>query len=959
VEKIFQKKYPKKHVVVIIVSFIVCFNSFGGPRQSDSINLIDLYNSTIGDGWVNKTNWKTKNPIDTWFGVTVTNGRVSSIKLNNNGLKGSFSPLLSMDSLKCLRLDSNQIGYDLIGFEFFECTSLDTLWMQNNLLSGDISFIVDPTNLSSLRLNNNQFSGPIPPELNNLVKLKELYLNNNLFTGTMPAIGNLIKLKYLHLHSNQLSGAIPSSIGSDTSLTVIRMQQNQFSGQIPSSLGNLIHLDSLSLDNNQLSGAIPSAVGILTNLKSIRMSYNQITTIPSEMGNLVNLTELLLNNNQISGSIPQCLASLVNLRSLYLNSNYLTGTITVNFGAALQVLYLHHNQLSGQIPSFLGDLSNLNILRLDQNQLTGRIPSELGNLSNLTELHLESNRIKDTIPSFLGNLTNLQYLYLNSDSIYGSIPSFIGDWGSLKYLILDNNQLTDTIPSSLSNDTNLSVFSIEHNQLSGQIPAFFGDLHKMTSLKLGNNQFSDTIPSQLGSLAALKELFLDSNQLTGSIPASIGNLTNLISLSLASNYLTGTVPSLANLNTELRYLNVANDSLTGINSEVALCANLQFLDIGNNKICAPALVVKRWLDLFDPDWQNTQSSCTTSTITTLDSGLVAYWNFNEGTGSVAHDSYKRVHNSTVRGPTWVTGISGTAVNFQSKNDSITVPTNAVFNLSKNGRGITISAWIRTEGPVQPDSGQIIICRWQGTQTGGACEWALYINNRNQQLNFHIGPAPAAEYFSDSAVPTNAWLHVVATHIFGNSTSTKLFINGNQISGYWTGNGNKFTTRYIANPVTIGYNISPTQYFARFHGQMDDVRLYNRALSPAEIDSLYSQHGLGKRRYFPPFANPIIKYPDKITLGNAPNPFHGVTIIKFGIPSKTVDGKFDNGQRVILRIYNSQGKIVRTLENSVKVPGYYEAKWDGRNTKGNSLSTGVYIYKLTIGPASISRKMILR
>jgi Leucine-rich repeat (LRR) protein len=689
------------------------------------------------------------------------------------------------------------------------------------------------------------------------------------------------------------------------------------------------------------------------------LNNNQLTTIPAEMGNLVNLTELILNNNQISGSLPQCLANLINLRSLYLNSNYFSGTLPNIFGTALQVLCLHHNQLSGQIPSFLGDLSNLNILRLDQNQFSGNIPSELSNLSYLSELHLDSNRIKDTIPSFLGNLTNLQYLYLNSDSIYGSIPSYIGDWNSLKHLILDNNQLTDTIPSSLSNDTNLMVFSVEHNQISGHIPAFFGNLHRLTSLKLGNNQLSDTIPSQIGSLSDLKELFLDSNQLTGSIPASFGNLINLNSLSLASNHLSGTVPSLANLNTKLRYLNIANDSLTVIHSEVTLCANLQFLDVGHNKICAPALVVKRWLDLYDPDWQNTQSSCTTSTISTLDSGLVAYWNFNEGTGNVAYDSYKRQRNATVRGPTWVSGISGTAVDFQSKNDSITIPTDTAFNLSKSGKGMTISAWIRTEGPVQPDSGQIIICRWQGTQTGGACEWALYINNRNQQLNFHIGPAPAAEYFSNNAVQTNVWLHVVATHIFGNSTSTKLFINGSQIPGYWTGNGNKFTTRYIANPVSIGYNISPTYYFARFHGQIDDIRLYKRTLSATEIGSLYTQQGLGKRRYSPPSVSPIIKYPEKITLGNAPNPFQGTTNIKFGIPLRKSGDGINDGQRVILRIYDSQGKIVRTLVNSVKIPGYYEAKWDGRNTKGNSLSTGIYIYKLTVGSAFISKKMILK
>jgi hypothetical protein len=159
--------------------------------------------------------------------------------------------------------------------------------------------------------------------------------------------------------------------------------------------------------------------------------------------------------------------------------------------------------------------------------------------------------------------------------------------------------------------------------------------------------------------------------------------------------------------------------------------------------------------------------------------------------------------------------------------------------------------------------------------------------------------------------------------------------------------------------SVEHNQLSGQRYADQHGYLEYPERQLIFKSATEIGSFYTQQGLGKRRYSPPSVSPIIKYPEKITLGNAPNPFQGTTNIKFGIPLRKSGDGINDGQRVILRIYDSQGKIVRTLVNSVKIPGYYEAKWDGRNTKGNSLSTGIYIYKLTVGSAFISKKMILK
>ncbi len=82
--------------------------------------------------------------------------------------------------------------------------------------------------------------------------------------------------------------------------------------------------------------------------------------------------------------------------------------------------------------------------------------------------------------------------------------------------------------------------------------------------------------------------------------------------------------------------------------------------------------------------------------------------------------------------------------------------------------------------------------------------------------------------------------------------------------------------------------------------------------------------------------------------NYPNPFNPVTNIKFEIPSS---------QNVLIRIYNLNGKEIKTLINEYKEPGLYEIKWDGTNDYGQKVSSGVYIYSLETGKFSKSLKML--
>jgi len=83
--------------------------------------------------------------------------------------------------------------------------------------------------------------------------------------------------------------------------------------------------------------------------------------------------------------------------------------------------------------------------------------------------------------------------------------------------------------------------------------------------------------------------------------------------------------------------------------------------------------------------------------------------------------------------------------------------------------------------------------------------------------------------------------------------------------------------------------------------------------------------------------------------NYPNPFNPTTSISYSVSSNNI---------VNLEIYNIKGQNIRTLVNEVKETGTYEVEWDGTNSNGNDVSSGVYLYRLVSGKITDTKKMIL-
>lgn len=218
-----------------------------------------------------------------------------------------------------------------------------------------------------------------------------------------------------------------------------------------------------------------------------------------------------------------------------------------------------------------------------------------------------------------------------------------------------------------------------------------------------------------------------------------------------------------------------------------------------------------------------------------DSNIVAWWKLDETSGLTAEDSSGNGNEGSLMnmvGDEWTGGAMGGALNFDGNNDYV-----AIQNLYYDGSGyeeVTVAAWIRTS-----NSGNQIIASYDRNEY-----WRLEINGNgggSGQIGWDVRTsAGQVDYGSVTRVDDDQWHHVAG--VFDNGTLI-IYIDGNpepSTSGGGTF-GRGIRTRYGflgvgSEATTFDGNRGPNNYF---DGDMDDVRIYNRALSQVEIAQLAS------------------------------------------------------------------------------------------------------------------------
>ena len=199
-------------------------------------------------------------------------------------------------------------------------------------------------------------------------------------------------------------------------------------------------------------------------------------------------------------------------------------------------------------------------------------------------------------------------------------------------------------------------------------------------------------------------------------------------------------------------------------------------------------------------------------------GLVAALGFNEGSGTIAHDTSGNGNDGTILNATWATaGRYGKAVVFNGTNAWITVADAGSLDLTT---GMTLEAWVRPTTTMGTSWRAIILKE----RSGGLC-YSLYGNTSARYPGTYINTGGNDLNVQGSAtIPRNSWTHLAATY---DGTTLRLYVNAALVRSATVG-GALVTSSGV---LRIGGNSVWGEWF---NGYIDEVRIYNRALSASEI-----------------------------------------------------------------------------------------------------------------------------
>ena len=212
------------------------------------------------------------------------------------------------------------------------------------------------------------------------------------------------------------------------------------------------------------------------------------------------------------------------------------------------------------------------------------------------------------------------------------------------------------------------------------------------------------------------------------------------------------------------------------------------------------------------------NTATATTLATTGSGLVAAYSFDEGTGTTVTDLSGNRNTGTLRNTTWTSaGKYGNALVFNGSSSWVTISDSSSLHLTSS---MTLEAW------VNPSS---ITRSWRDVIYKGNDNYFLEATSYQGSVppggGGTFGPKGGL-VLGTASLAANTWAHLALTY---DGAVLRLYVNGVQVSSV-SQTGNLLTSN---NPLQIGGDSIFGQYFA---GTIDEVRVYNTALTQSQIQA---------------------------------------------------------------------------------------------------------------------------
>jgi len=196
--------------------------------------------------------------------------------------------------------------------------------------------------------------------------------------------------------------------------------------------------------------------------------------------------------------------------------------------------------------------------------------------------------------------------------------------------------------------------------------------------------------------------------------------------------------------------------------------------------------------------------------------LVAEWKFDEESGTIAYDSAGD-YDGEIVGPTWISGVSGSALEFDGVDDYINI-SSSLQDLNE----WTMLAWVKHKGTWGGYEDIITTPRYDDP-----------VDFENYPLIFDDGKPDMYDsgVTADNAID-NSW-HLIATSC--NGTNGTVYVDGVEV---------KSGSCYPTSADFIGVDIRDGDTYEEFNGTLDEIKIYSYALSEAEVEEIYNTESAG-------------------------------------------------------------------------------------------------------------------
>ena len=203
-------------------------------------------------------------------------------------------------------------------------------------------------------------------------------------------------------------------------------------------------------------------------------------------------------------------------------------------------------------------------------------------------------------------------------------------------------------------------------------------------------------------------------------------------------------------------------------------------------------------------------------------GLIGRWSLDEGSGSTAFDTSDNSNDGTASGTSWAAGQFSNALDFDGTDDYVDM---GAFTATDGLSALTVSAWVNLDTVTGGD--RTVASKWDNPC--GACQsWLLSVENGSPIIQ--INTTGWAGVYATTDLQTDAWYHLAATY---DGSDLRIYVNGvEEASTAKTGN-----LKTPNRDLYVGVRFDDGTGVGYMDGSIDELRIYNRALTASEVQSL--------------------------------------------------------------------------------------------------------------------------